>query len=182
MGKRNTAIDNKQRDFIEQQKMFFVGTAAETGRVNLSPKGMDTLRVLGSNRVVWLNLTGSGNETAAHVLQNQRMTLMFCAFEGNPLILRLYGRAKVYHRRDKEYEELNHLFPNIPGSRQIFDLEVEMVQNSCGFGVPLYDFAGQRTLLEDWAKNKGAEGLKDYWKQKNTTSLDNFETKIIDEL
>ncbi|MBT8253216.1 MAG: pyridoxamine 5'-phosphate oxidase family protein, partial [Bacteroidia bacterium] len=93
MGKRNTAIDNKQRDFIEQQKMFFVGTAAETGRVNLSPKGMDTLRVLGSNRVVWLNLTGSGNETAAHVLQNQRMTLMFCAFEGNPLILRLYGRA-----------------------------------------------------------------------------------------
>ncbi|MBT8270614.1 MAG: pyridoxamine 5'-phosphate oxidase family protein [Bacteroidia bacterium] len=179
MGKRSGTISKKQQEFIADQKMFFVGTAAEDGRVNVSPKGMDTLKVLGPNRVIWLNLTGSGNETAAHVLKNRRMTIMFCAFEGSPLILRLYGKARVYHQRDPEYHELLTAFPNISGSRQIFDLRVELVQNSCGFGVPLYTYAGQRTLLEEWAQDKGEHGIKEYWEQKNTKSLDDLNTGIL---
>ena len=180
MGKRSDKISKKQQEFIAGQKMFFVGTAAEDGRVNVSPKGMDTLKVLGPNRVIWLNLTGSGNETAAHVLQNERMTIMFCSFEGNPLILRLYGTARVYHQRDPEYDEFISAFPSITGSRQIFDMHVELVQNSCGFGVPLYSYEGQRTLLEEWAQDKGEEGIKDYWEQKNTKSLDDFDTNIFE--
>ena len=180
MGKRSDKISKKQREFIAGQKMFFVGTAAEDGRVNVSPKGMDTLKVLGPNRVIWLNLTGSGNETAAHVLQNKRMTIMFCSFEGNPLILRLYGTARVYHQRDPEYDELISAFPIITGSRQIFDMQVELVQNSCGFGVPLYSYEGQRTLLKEWAQDKGEDGIKDYWEQKNTKSLDDFDTNIFE--
>ena len=165
MGKRAKSISNRHQKFIENQKMFFVGTATEEGRVNVSPKGMDTLMVIGPNRVIWLNLTGSGNETAAHVLHSKRMTIMFCAFEGNPLILRLYGEARVYHERDEEFKKYISMFPDHYGARQIFDLEVELVQNSCGFGVPLYTYNGQRTLLEEWARNKGDGGLEEYWKE-----------------
>ena len=162
--------------------MFFVGTAAETGSINVSPKGMDTLRVLSNNKVIWLNLTGSGNETAAHVKHNHRMTIMFCAFEGNPLILRLYGNANVFHSGDPEYHSLIEQFPDIPGARQIFELNIDLVQSSCGFGVPEYEYRGQRTLLEDWAKNKGDEGIKSYWEEKNLKSLDDLETGILDGL
>ena len=179
MGKRFTEIGDERREFIEKQKMFFVGTAAPDGRVNVTPKGMDSLRVMSDNRVVWLNLTGSGNETAAHVLENDRMTLMFCAFEGSPLILRLFGHAKVIHPRDPEWRELFPLFPAIPGARQIFDMQVDLVQTSCGMAVPLFDFNEQRDLLEQWAERKGEQGLHDFWEGRNQESIDGKPTNIV---
>ena len=178
MGKRFTEIGDERREFIEQQKMFFVGTAAAKGRVNVSPKGMDSLRVLGDNRVVWLNLTGSGNETAAHMVENDRMTLMFCAFEGSPIILRLFGHAKVIHPREPEWNELFPLFPPIPGARQIFDMQVDLVQTSCGMAVPLFDFGEQRDLLEQWAERKGEQALQDFWENRNQESIDGKPTRI----
>jgi predicted pyridoxine 5'-phosphate oxidase superfamily flavin-nucleotide-binding protein len=178
MGKRYSEIRPKYIEFIQKQKIFFVGTAAEKGRVNVSPKGMDSLRVTGPNKVVWLNLTGSGNETAAHLLKNPRMTIMFCAFEGKPLILRLYGKAKVYHKRDEEFLQKTHLFPNVTGARQVIEMEVDLVQKSCGFAVPFMDFKEERTLLQDWAEKKGDAGLEAYQIEKNSLSIDAFETGI----
>ena len=139
MGQQFTEISDKHQAFIEAQKMFFVGTATEDSRVNISPKGMDSFRVLGPNRVIWLNVTGSGNETAAHVQQQSRMTLMFSAFEGKPLTLRLYGQAKAVHQGDAAWAELYAHFPEVMGARQVFDVTVDMVQTSCGMSVPFYD-------------------------------------------
>ncbi len=173
-------ISDKIRKFIEAQKIFFVGTAAAEGRINVSPKGMDSLRVLDANRVVWLNVTGSGNETSAHVQETPRMTLMFTAFEGNPMILRLYGDARVIHKNDDEWEALYSLFNPITGARQIFDLSVDLVQTSCGMAVPFYDYAGEREQLIDWAEKKGADGLEAYWLEKNQVSLDGKPTGIRD--
>lgn len=170
-------ISDKVKQFIEQQKLFFVGTAAADGRVNISPKGLDSLRVVDSKRVVWLNVTGSGNETAAHVQQNPRMTIMFAAFEGKPLILRLYGSARVIHKNDSEWNSLISLFELPPGARQIFDLSVDLVQTSCGMAVPLYDYVDDRHLLTAWAKKKG-EQIEDYWIEKNQTSIDGKPTYI----
>ena len=150
------------------------------GRINLSPKGMDAFRVIDAGRVVWLNLTGSGNETATHLQHAPRMTIMFCAFEGRPLILRLYGSARVYHPRDKQYEEYLSLFPEIPGSRQIIEMDIELVQSSCGTGVPLMQYQADRTLLVDWALDKGQEGLQEYLGQKNQVSLDGHDTGIFE--
>ena len=179
MGQRYTEISEKLTQFIQQQKLFFVGTAACDGRINVSPKGMDTLRVLGSNRVVWLNVTGSGNETAAHLAEKDRMTLMFCAFEGDPMILRLYGHARLFHPRDTAWNELIPLFPPMTGARQIVDMTVDMVQTSCGFGVPLFDLKGEREHLKQWAEKKGDAGIRQYWEQKNQLSLDGKPTKIL---
>ena len=181
MAKQLTEISPDLKEFVLRQKVFFVATAANEGRINLSPKGMDTLRVLDSNRIVWLNLTGSGNETAAHLLRKNRMTIMFCSFEGKPLILRLYGSAKTFHERDETYQKHIGLFPKIPGSRQIFEMEVEMVQTSCGYAVPFMDFKEERTQLKSWAEKQGDERLKNYKKEKNTVSIDGFETKIFEE-
>jgi hypothetical protein len=139
---------------------------------------MDTLRIIGEKRVVWLNVKGSGNETAAHVLKNPRMTLMFCSFEENPLILRIYGKAKAYHESDRQWEDLHSLFGPLPGSRQIFALEVELVQTSCGMGVPFYAFEGERDALNQWAERKGREGIEKYWEEKNGISIDGFPTGI----
>ncbi len=172
MSKLYKKISPKLQQFIENQKIFFVATATADSRINLSPKGMDSLRVVGANRVVWLNVTGSGNETAAHVQENPRMTLMFTAFEDNPMILRLYGTTKAIHSDDTEWQLLFPLFPPLPGARQIFDLNVELVQTSCGMAVPLYDYVGERKALNTWAKKKGKEGLKTYWAEKNSASLD----------
>ena len=179
MGKQFSSISSELQSFIEKQKLFFVGTAASQGRVNISPKGTDSFRVIDQNKIVWLNLTGSGNETAAHLLQNDRMTIMFCAFEGKPLILRLYGSAKIYHKRDKKFQTYEGLFPKNPGSRQIIELDVDLVQTSCGFGVPLMEYQEDRETLNIWAEKKGPEKIKDYWKQKNTESIDGFETEIF---
>ena len=136
MAKQYSEISDDLKHFIEAQKIYFVATAGSDGHVNLSPKGMESLRVLGKNRVVWLNVTGSGNETAAHIQENPRMTIMFAAFDGSPMILRLYGNARVIHRNDSEWSELIALFNPISGARQIFDLSVELVQTSCGMAVP----------------------------------------------
>jgi hypothetical protein len=178
MAKRFTEIKDSLREFIEQQHIFFVGTAAPDGRVNISPKGMDSLRVIDSNRVVWLNVTGSGNETAAHVLESPRMTLMFCAFDGTALILRLYGTARTIHHGDPEWDGLYGLFTPIPGARQIFDLQVDLVQTSCGMAVPFFDYGGERDELKLWAEKRGEPGLREYWRDRNSLSIDGRETDI----
>ncbi len=178
MGKKYPQISDRHRVFIERQKLFFVATGAPEARINLSPKGMDSLRVLDANRLIWLNLTGSANETAAHLLEDDRMTLMFCAFEGDPLILRLYGHARSVHAGDGEWEALIGQFPPIPGARQVLVMEVDLVHRSCGFGAPLFDYRGERGLLEGWAGKRGEEGIRDYWKEKNRISLDGRRTGI----
>lgn len=179
MANRFPELSDELTEFIQQQKIFFVGTAAPDGRINVSPKGMDTLRVLGKNRIVWLNLTGSGNETAAHLIEQDRMTLMFCAFEGTPMILRVYGRAKAVHHRDSAWSGLSSLFPPIPGARQVFDLEIDLVQTSCGMGVPNFDFKEHRDLLPEWAGRKGEAGITEYWENRNQESIDGRPTRII---
>lgn len=178
MAEKFSALSAEHMAFIEAQHLFFVATAAADGRVNVSPKGMDSLRVLGPNRVVWLNLTGSGNETAAHLLQNDRMTLMLCSFDRQPLIMRLYGHARAVHARDTAWGELAGLFGEPPGSRQCFDMQVDLVQTSCGFAVPFYEFGGERRTLTNWAEKQGEAGIRDYWAAKNTVSLDGFDTGI----
>ena len=140
---------------------------------------MDTLRIIAPDKIVWLNLTGSGNETAAHIIKHNRMTILFCAFEGNPMILRLYGTAGIHHRQDEAYYKYIDLFPEIAGSRQIIEMNIEMVQTSCGFGVPLMDFREERTQLRSWAEEKGEEALEKYRQEKNAFSIDNFETGIL---
>lgn len=180
MGKKLTEISPELNEFILSQKIFFVGTAAETGRVNISPKGMDTFRILGPNKIVWLNLTGSGNETAAHLIRNNRMTIMFCAFEGKPLILRLYGTARIFHQRDESFHKYLELFPELAGSRQIVEMDLDLVQTSCGFAVPFMDYKEERTQLKTWAEKQGEERLEDYWKEKNSYSIDHFETGILE--
>lgn len=172
-------ISPEIRQFIEQQHIYFVGTAAADGRVNISPKGSDTFRVLNEHQIAWLNLTGSGNETAAHLLKNPRMTIMFCSFEKNPMILRLYGTAKIYHERDAAFMELSELFTSYTGARQIIEMQVDMVQTSCGFAVPFMDFVEDRETLNVWADKQGKEKLQKYWKAKNQVSIDGFETKIL---
>jgi len=181
MGKLYKQLTDDLVDFIQRQKVFFVGTATDNGRVNISPKGLDTLQVVTEDRVVWLNLTGSGNETAAHLRENGRITLMFCAFEGDPLILRLYGHAKAFHPHDAEWDSLVTLFPPIPGARQIIDITLDLVQTSCGFGVPLFEFIAERGELEEWAAKKGADGIQKYWEEKNRVSLEGRPTGIIAE-
>ncbi len=180
MGKRYTGISDKLKQFIEDQKIFFVGTATTEGRINISPKGMDSLRVIDANRVMWLNVTGSGNETAAHVQENPRITLMFSAFEGNPMILRLYGYAGVIHKNDPEWADKISLFKPLPGARQIFEVAVDLVQTSCGMGVPFYEYAGEREQLNEWANKKGEEGIKEYWIEKNQESIDGKKTHIVE--
>lgn len=171
MGKQFASIDAATRAFIENQKIFFVGTAG-SGRINVSPKGMDTLRVIDSNRVIWLNLTGSGNETAAHLLEHNRITLMFCAFEGKPNIVRLYGTAKVIYAKEAQWAEWISLFPALPGARQIIEVQVELVQSSCGMAVPFMSYEGDREELKHWAEKQGEDKIKEYWQRKNTISLD----------
>ena len=181
MGKKFTEISEAHRGFIEEQRIFFVATAAAEGRVNLSPKGLDTLRLTGPNRVLWLNLTGSGNETAAHLLETGRMTLMFCAFQGDPRILRLYGWAEAYHPEDGAWNELLGIFPILPGARQIIDMRVDLVHTSCGFGVPLFDYRGDRGDLNAWAERRGEDGVAEYWNAKNSLSIDGKPTGITAE-
>jgi predicted pyridoxine 5'-phosphate oxidase superfamily flavin-nucleotide-binding protein len=176
MAKFYDHIDDKIQTFIEKQPIFFVATARAEGSINLSPKGLDTLRILDQNTVVWLNLTGSGNETAAHLLENDRITIMFCAFEGKPLILRLYGTAKVYHEQDDFYKEHLDKFPPSKGARQIISVKVERVQTSCGYAVPLMDLKEERDILTKWVDHKSKEGIRDYWREKNTKSIDGFDT------
>ena len=178
MAKQFPRIEDEHRTFIEKQKIFFVASAAPTGRVNVSPKGMDALRVLGPNRVAYLDLTGSGNETSAHVeaCDDHRLTIMFCAFEGAPVIMRLYGRGTIHRRGTKEYEALLPRFTDTVGARQIVQLDIDMLQTSCGYAVPFFDFREDRPNLVRWAENKGEDGLEQYRREKNSMSLDGIPT------
>lgn len=172
------ALTPKLISFIENQMMFFVGTAAPDGSINISPKGLDSLKVIQPNKLLWLNLTGSGNETAAHLNESNRMTIMFCSFDEKPLILRVYGSTKTIYPSDRAWANLIQNFPSYPGARQLFEVSVDFVQTSCGFAVPRYQFLQQRTKLNEWAEHKGKDGILEYWAKKNTVSLDGKPTGI----
>jgi len=174
-------LEEKPRAFIAAQQMFFTATGTATSRLNLSPKGMDSLRVLSDARVAYLDLTGSGNETAAHLAHDGRMTLMWCSFDADTLILRLYGRGRAVRRQDPEWGELRRHFPALPGERQIIVLDVESVQTSCGYAVPRYTYAGERDTLARWAEKKGPVGLLDYWREKNQISIDGLPTGLLED-
>lgn len=167
--------------FIEAQQIFFTATAPREGRINLSPKGMDTFRCFDHQTVGYLDLTGSGNETAAHLEENGRMTIMFCSFSEKPLILRLYGEGQVIRPRHQQWFELSAYFPFLEGQRQIILLTVNSVQTSCGFGVPLYEYQEPRNTLIEWAQTKGETGIYEYWQQKNQQSIDGLPTKLLEE-
>ena len=165
--------------FIEAQQLYFVGTAAAEGTVNVSPKGGDSLRVLSPNRILWLNVTGSGNETAAHLRQTDRMTLMFCSFTEQPMILRCYGKARALHERDAEWNDYIGQFAPHPSSRQLVLFDIDLVQTSCGFGVPFYEHQGDRDNMAKWLAKRDRGDIESYWEEKNQTSLDGFPTGIL---
>ena len=170
-------IEDQHRAFVEDQHIFFVATAAPDGRVNLSPKGQDSLRVLGPNRILWLNLTGSGNETAGHLLESPRMTLMWCSFGLKPLIYRAYGTARTVHVGDPGWDTLAAHFPDMPGARQIYDMDVNMTQSSCGYAVPKMELTAERDTLTKWTEDRGADSIRAYWKEKNATTIDGKPTR-----
>ncbi len=174
-------LNPELREFIAKQHLFFTASAAATGRVNLSPKGMDTFRVLSDTEVAYLDLTGSGNETAAHVRATGRMTFMWCSFDQRPWILRIYATARMIRPRDAEWQLYAKLFDPHPGMRQIVLARVQSVQTSCGYGVPQFEFRGDRPLLDQWAENKGDDGIRAYWAQKNQTSIDGLPTGLLDD-
>jgi hypothetical protein len=184
MAKQFPHITDAHRDFIARQFIFFTASAAEGTRVNLSPKPTNAFRVIGDNAVAYLDRTGSSNETAAHLLADGRLTIMFCSFEGPPSILRLYGRGKVLHRSGDVYARVlaDAFGGNEPaGARQIILQEVDLVQTSCGFGVPLFDYKDERRTLERWAESKGEAGLEAYRREKNARSLDGLPTGLFSE-
>ena len=178
MAKQFPALTADHRKFIEEQHMFFSGSAGPSGRVNISPKGMDSLRIMGENRILWMNLTGSGNETAGHLKQDPRMTLMWCSYTRRPLILRCYGTAKTYPPGDDGWDSRAVEFPAHRSARQIYDVTVDMVQTSCGYAVPFMDFVQDRDTMQTWVDGKSDEDLRQYWRDKNTTTLDGQETGI----
>lgn len=176
MAKFFPQLTTATKEFIAEQKMFFTATAPEEGRINLSPKGTDSLRCLDDNTVAYLDLTGSGNETAAHLYQNGRMTMMFCSFTEQPLILRLYGKGEIVKINSDRWNELAPLFPNYSGARQIIILHIESVQTSCGFGIPIYEYQEDRLRLTNWSSSQPKEN---YWEQKNQVSIDGLPTHIL---
>ena len=178
MGKVYQELDDKLIGWIHRQHIFFVGTAGRDGRINVSPKGLDSLRVLGPNRIIWLNLTGSGNETAAHLLDSNRMTLMLCSFDRKPLILRMYGTASEIQPDQPEWTDLIAHFPDLPGVHQIFDVAVDSLQTSCGYAVPQMTLDSDRDLLCTWANKKGEDGIAAYHQAKNLVSIDGLPTGL----
>jgi Pyridoxamine 5'-phosphate oxidase len=178
MAKFYTQLDRQLCEFIEQQKLFFTATAPIEGRINLSPKGIDSFRCLDFDKVAYLDLTGSGNETAAHLYQNGRMTIMFCSFTDKPLILRIYGRGEVISSDSAQWDSLIDKFVDLPGKRQLILVHVESVQTSCGYGVPIYELQSERSTLTDWAVKKGADGISAYQLQNNLTSIDGLPTHL----
>ena len=174
MGKVYERLDDKLIEFIEKQHLFFVGTApdAPDGHLNVSPKGLDTFCILGPNSVAYLDLTGSGIETVAHLRQNGRITIMFCAFQGRPLILRLYGCGRVVEPGDFDWDGLIARFPEYPGVRSVIVVDVERIADSCGYAVPLYEYKGERSQLIAYAEKKGPERMEEYKARKNKASID----------
>ncbi len=178
MGKFSDAIQPAHQAFIEKQHLFFVATAplSDQGHINLSPKGRDTFKTLSPHEVAYMDFIGSGNETSAHISENGRITFMFCAFDGPPLILRLYGRAKVILPHADLWPQYAAHFELYPGTRQIIAADIDLVQTSCGFGVPLYTYEGERDIMLEWADKKGEQGLADYIREKNLISIDGLPT------
>lgn len=184
MAKQFPALDASLTAFIGRQHIFFAASAAASSRVNISPKDNKSLRVLGPNQVAYLDQTGSGNETSAHMLADGRMTIMFCAFQGPPLILRLYGKGRIWLRGSGEYARLlSESFDAVepPGARQIVVLDFDLVQTSCGYGVPLFDYVDERENLIRWAESRGADGMDDYRREKNAISIDGLPTGMFDQ-
>jgi hypothetical protein len=178
MGAKHPALKPQHIDFIREQPVYFVSTAPDDGYINLSPKGLDSLHIIDETHLLWLNLTGSANETAAHLLENSRITLMFCAFEGEPLILRLYGHGEIVTPDNPLWESLLSHFPYSDGARQLIKMAIELVHTSCGFGVPLMQYQGQRQQLPRWIEKKGVDGIRAYQKKNNTISLNGKPTDI----
>ena len=174
MGKVLDTITPELRRWIERQPMFFVATApsGDGGHVNLSPKGLDSFRILDERTAAYLDLTGSGAETIAHLRENGRITIMFCAFEGKPRITRLQGRGEVLRPGDDGFHDLATMFPPLPGVRSVIRIHAERVSTSCGYAVPLMAFEGQRDMLVEWAERKGPDGIEAYWTDKNLVSID----------
>ncbi|MEJ7911702.1 MAG: pyridoxamine 5'-phosphate oxidase family protein [Chitinophagaceae bacterium] len=180
MGKFFEAISESHREFIQAQHLFFVGTAPleAEGHINLSPKGLDSFRILTPNRVAYMDIVGSGNETSAHILQNGRISFMFCAFEGAPSILRLYGKGYTVLPGNVSWDELAVHFTILPATRQIIVVDIITVQTSCRFGIPYYSYLGERDHAHKWAAEKGAEGLEAYKQEKNLLSIDGLPTAL----
>ncbi len=174
MGKVHEQIDEPLGEFIRAQQMFFVATGpmSASGHINLSPKGLDTLRILDPHTLAYLDYVGSGAETIAHVRENGRIVVMLCAFQGPPRIVRLYGRGEVLEPQHHEFNRLRCLFPAEPAGRAILRISITRIGDSCGFGVPLYSFEDHRSQLPDWASRKGAEDLVQYQQDKNRSSID----------
>jgi predicted pyridoxine 5'-phosphate oxidase superfamily flavin-nucleotide-binding protein len=183
MASQFSHLQPHHRDFIAAQHIFFTASAAASGHVNVSPRSTDMFRVLGDNTVMYLDRTGSGNETAAHLRENGRLTIMFCAVAGPPLIMRLYGKGHVIHRNSAEFAErlATHYDGQAPlGARQMIHLDIDLVQTSCGYGVPLFEYQQERPQMDAWARAKGPEGIEAYWHEKNRLSLDGLETGLFE--
>ncbi len=165
---------------LVNNRCFLWGVAllSPTGHINISPKGLEGFRILSPHRVAYLDLTGSGNETSAHLAENQRITLLFCAFQEPACILRLYGKGQTILPNSPDWDSLYSLFTPTPGTRQIIVADIDRVQTSCGFGVPLYEYQGQRQTLVTWASKKGEEGVREYQRKNNTVSIDGLETPL----
>jgi hypothetical protein len=184
MGKQFPAMTPAHRDFIARQRIFFTASATATSRVNVSPRPTDALRVLDERTVAFLDLTGSGSETSAHLRADGRITLMFCALDEPPSILRLYGRGTSLPRGSEDYAALLASMYGNPeplGARQIVRIDIDLVQTSCGYGVPLFEYVGERDTLHRWAEQKGDAGLEEYRRQKNARSLDGLPTGLAEE-
>ena len=181
MAKFTEKLNSKDIGFIKNQKMFFVSTAPKNGKINISPKGLDdTFKIIDENTILWLNYFGSGNETAAHLLEDNRMTIMFCAFEGDANILRLYCEATCIQEKDENWEEYISHFSVKRASRQVFEVKIKSINNSCGMGVPLYDFNSQREELTNYYDNSTKEEHLAYMRKKNQISFDGKDTKLFD--
>ena len=179
MGKQFEGLSEEHTAFIAQQPVFFVATVPlPGGHVNISPKGMDSLRVVSSNRIVWLNLTGSGNETAPQLAADPRITLMWMSTTLKPMILRAYGTGRAVHRNDPDWPALADLLPDQPGARQIVEVSIDLVQSSCGYAVPFLEFRAERPTLKSWAEGKGEDGIRSYWAERNATTLNGQPTGI----
>lgn len=176
MGKYYSELDNELKKFIGEQLMFFTATAPANGRINVSPKGVDCFRILDSKTVAYLDLTGSGNETAAHIHENGRLTIMFCSFGEKPLILRLYGRGEIVKRYTERWKELHDLFPVYAAQRQIIALHIESAASSCGYGVPIAENLTERNILTKAVDQKLYEKC---WMEKNQTSIDGLPTYLL---
>ena len=172
-------ITPELRQFIEAQKVFFVATAPTQGRINLSPKGMDTFRVLNPRRVIYLDITGSGNETAAHLLDNGRITIMFCSFDKTARVGRLYGHGRAIHHYDAYWREYLAMFPSEPGIRQIMEIDVESAMTSCGYGVPVMETLNERDTLRKYWQKRDQETLIGYQHEENEHSIDGLPTGLF---